>query len=54
MKPSNFPGRKNKRRVVALRNVQDPDEREIIAARIIDDTTARQLRSKKHRGLYGR
>lgn len=72
MKPKNFPGRKNDRRIVALARLRDrlaiappapwgatiidrlQKEIDTLEDRIVDDDTARQVRTKKDRSAQGR
>lgn len=50
MKPRNFPGRKNKRRIAALtRGVKNEKHRRDTEAKITDQTEARKIRTKKRR-----
>jgi hypothetical protein len=52
MKPKNFPGRKNKRRIAALERIKDGHDQEIVRLyqRIVGDSEARLLKTKKFRG----
>lgn len=61
MKPANFPGRKNARRLAALRRwpanpVSEKEERarDITALRIMSDQEARSIRTKKDRSSQAR
>jgi len=48
MKPRNFPGNKNRRRIVAIKTAIGK-EKERLSVLITDDETAGAIRSKKHR-----
>jgi hypothetical protein len=57
MKPKNFPGRKNDRRKVALREAiayGRKEEAAILNARILPDAIARGVRTKKDRSARGK
>lgn len=60
MKPANFPGRKNDRRKRAMARMlgapglYDDDTRAVTAARIVPDSTARAVRTKKDRSAQAR
>lgn len=65
MKPRNFPGRKNDRRVVALLHMKPPPAglplseiakhpHDILRRRILPDAMARAIRTKKDRSARGK
>jgi len=56
MKPMNFPGRKNDRRKRALKRLAADklEEMKILMHRIVPDSVARSIRTKKDRSARGR
>jgi hypothetical protein len=64
MKPANFPGRKNARRIAALKrlpagsNLIGTDKRAVeyraLMSRIVPDSIARDIRTKKDRSARGK
>lgn len=55
MKPANFPGRKNDRRKRALANMsKDAKSYETTKARVLPDSVARGIRTKKDHSARGK